>query len=371
MNVDGSKKLRIIVAGGGTGGHIYPGLALIEELKRRDLLHDVLFAGTKRGLENRIIPKQGYRLQHIWIRGFQRSLKPANLIFPLRVIVSLFQSFRLIRNFKPDVVIGTGGYVSGPVLYVAAKKRIPTLIQEQNSYPGVTTRLLAQVVNVVHLSFEESKKYFKYQNNLVVSGNPIRANFKIGDRAQAYEKFHLSAGKLTLFIFGGSQGAHAINLAMLKIIEPLMKNQNFQILWATGQNDYQIMLKNCEKYPDRISIQAYIDDMGSAYSIADLAICRSGAMTITETALAGVPAIFIPLPHAAAGHQEFNARVLAERKAVIMIREQELDSEELLANIYALLNDDSKRKSMSQRLKEWADPTAAQKIIDSLLKLVA
>ena len=371
MNSNGPKKLRIVVAGGGTGGHLLPGLALIEELKRRNLLEDVIFAGTKYGIENQVVPKQGYRLEHIWIRGFQRSLKPANLIFPIRLVVSLFQSYRLIHNFKPDAVIGTGGYVSGPVLYVAAKMGLPTLIQEQNSYPGVTTRLLAGYAKIVHLSFEESKKYFKHQDNLVVSGNPVRVNFTEGDRVQAGEKFRLDPAKLTLFIFGGSQGAHTINMMMLNLVDSLMAHHKFQILWGTGHNDHSMIQKRCEKYGERISIHPFIDDMAAAYSIADLAICRSGAMTITETALAGVPAIFIPLRHSAAGHQEFNARVLADREAAVMIREPELEPEKLSITIHTLLNDESTRKRMSQRLKEWADPTAAQKIIDSLLELVA
>ncbi|MBN1352997.1 undecaprenyldiphospho-muramoylpentapeptide beta-N-acetylglucosaminyltransferase [candidate division KSB1 bacterium] len=370
MKTDAGKKLRIIVAGGGTGGHLYPGLALVEELKRRGNLADIIFAGTKRGIESRIIPKEGYRLKYIWIRGFQRSLNPANLIFPLRVIVSLLQAYRLVRHYKPDAVIGTGGYVSGPVLYVAAKLKIPTLIQEQNSYPGVTTRLLAQHASIVHLSFEESKKYFKETKNLVVTGNPIRAGFLITGKNSAYDKFHLTSRKKTLFVFGGSQGAHAINLAVLDILEPLMRDPGIQLLWGTGYNDYQTVKKQCKMYRERASVLPYIDNMPAAYAITDAAICRSGAMTMTELSLAGVPAIFIPLPHAAAGHQEFNARVLVDRGAAEMIREQDLKPEIFLDKIINLLKDDSRREKMTERMKEWANPAAAEEIIDSLLKLV-
>ncbi|MDZ7261172.1 MAG: undecaprenyldiphospho-muramoylpentapeptide beta-N-acetylglucosaminyltransferase [candidate division KSB1 bacterium] len=367
---DSSSKIKVLMAGGGTGGHLYPALALVEELEKRNLLAEVVFVGTSRGLEARVVPQAGYPLKLISIRGLRRRLSWENLLIPFQLIASLIQSARILWRFRPDAVIGTGGYVSGPVLFMAALMGIPTLIQEQNSYPGIATRILARWVDQVHLSFEESVKYFRNKANLRVSGNPVRHQLFQGDRQVAAKIFHLDPQKKTLFVFGGSQGAHRINLALLDILDRLLNFQDVQILWATGERDYEMVGQSCAQYGDRVCAKPYIDNMAAAYAISDLALCRAGATTITELALVGLPSILIPFPYATAGHQQFNAQALVNQGAAVMILEKDLSPDRLLTTIHELLENESQRKTMRKKAREWAKPQAASQIIDSLVELL-
>ena len=362
-------KFKVIIAGGGTGGHLYPAIALAKEIERRFTKSEILFIGTSRGIEAKVIPEMGYRLKLIWVKGFQRKFSFGNFLLPVQVIVSFFQCAITILTFKPSMVIGTGGYVSGPVLFIAALLRFPTIIQEQNSYPGVSTRLLSPFVDQVHLSFEESIKFFKNTNKVFISGNPIRSTLKTFRRKDAVSNLKIDGNKKTLLIFGGSQGAHSINFAILKIIEQVMKNQSWQIIWGSGEMDLKIIKKSCEKFGSRILVKPFITDMASVYAVTDLVISRAGATTLAELQVCGLPVILVPYPFAAAGHQEANARALVKQNAAEMVLNNELESDKFLNTLLMLMEDEAKRKSLGSNLKTLARPDAAQKIIEKMLSL--
>ncbi len=363
------KKLRVMIAGGGTGGHLYPGIALAQEFQKR-WSSRIMFVGTAYGIENKVLPKHPYEFKRIWIRGLQRKLSLANLIFPLRLVVSLVQCTFLMLTFKPNVVIGTGGYVSGPALMMAITFRIPTVIQEQNSYPGLVNRLLGKWVSQVHVMFEESIPYFKGQSDIFVSGNPVRGDLNMVNKKAALKKFNLQEDKLTLFVFGGSQGAHAINQAVLNSIKELKELPGLQILWATGPHDSKIVAEKCGA-DQGISNHEFLEDMASAYAVADFVLCRSGATTLAEIAICGLPAILVPYPHSAGGHQEFNAKARETTGAAIMILEKSLNEEILISTISDFLNNLEKREAMSKAAVRLAKPNAARDIaakIEPMLK---
>lgn len=367
------KKFKVIIAGGGTGGHLYPAIALVKEIEKRFPQSEILFIGTSRGIEAKIIPEMKYQLKLIWIKGFQRKLSLGNLILPLQVIISFFQCAITILNFRPNVVIGTGGYVSGPAILIASFLKVPTIVQEQNSVPGITTRFLASFADQVHLSFDESKKYFTFLKNrdkVFVSGNPIRNRLRTISRDAAISKLNIDATKKTLLITGGSQGAHSINEAIQKIIDRLMKMQDWQIIWGTGEKDFDAIRSACKKYSSRIIVKPYITDIASAYAVTDLIINRAGATMLAELKVCGLPTILVPYPFAAAGHQEANARALMEQKAVEMVLNSELESDKFLNTIVTLMENETKRTTLGSNLKALAKPDAAKIIIDEMVKLI-
>ncbi len=355
-----------MIAGGGTGGHIFPGIAIADSIKRIDPSVDIIFIGTKGKIEERVVPKAGYKFKSIWISGFARSLDLKNLLFPFKVIVSLIQSFILIKKFKPNVVVGTGGYVSGPVVFVASLLGVPTLIQEQNSYPGVTTRLLSRFVDEVHISFDAARKYLKRKDNIFLSGNPIRSGLRIYPKDEALKFFGLEFGKKTLFVFGGSAGARSINNAMLEIIDELV-GKGIQVIWQTGALDFEIVEKKC-KDMKAVKVFKFIDEIDYAYSASDLVICRAGATTIAEVAYFGLPAIFVPYPFAAENHQYENARFLFEKGASEIILDSELRMK-LKQKIFELLEDEERLSEMRTKVKAFANPNAGDLIAKAILKL--
>ena len=361
--------IKIIVAGGGTGGHLYPAIALVKEIESRFKKSQILFFGTSRGIEAKLVPELGYPIKLIWLKGVQRTLTLKNLLIPLQLIVSFFQCFVTLVKFRPDVVIGTGGYVSGPVVFIAAILGFPTVIQEQNSYPGVSTRLLAKVVDQVHLSFEESEKYFPKKDKLHFSGNPIRSNLKAEKKEEAVTKFGLNTAKKTLLIFGGSQGAHSLNQGILNILEEIMQAPDWQIIWGSGERDYEEVQRVCSKYENRINVKPFISDMASAYSAADLVISRAGATTLAELQACGLPALLVPYPFAAAGHQEANARTLMKQHAVEMILDSELQSDKFLNTVLSLMSDETSRNELGAHLKKSAKPEAAKDIVNKIMTL--
>lgn len=362
--------IKIIIAGGGTGGHLYPAIALVKEMESRFKESQTLFFGTSKGIEAKLIPDMGYPIKLIWLKGVQRKWTFKNLLIPLQLIVSFFQCLFTLIKFRPDVVIGTGGYVSGPVVFIAALLGFPTVIQEQNSYPGVSTRLLAKVVKQVHLSFEESAKYFSKKEKLHFSGNPIRSNLKTVNKETAVANLGLSADKKTLLVFGGSQGAHSLNQAIMNILEEIMNIQDWQIIWGSGERDYEEVQRVCSKYAKRIRVKPFIMDMASAYSAADLVISRAGATTLAELQACGLAALLVPYPFAAAGHQEANARTLMKQNAVEMILDSELQSDSFLNTALALMRDDSRRKELGAHLKKTAKPDAAKNIVNKIMTLI-
>ena len=361
--------LRAIFSGGGTGGHLFPALAIADEFKNLEPDAEVLFVGTSDRIEARVVPQKGYAFRSIWISGFRRGLYAGNLLFPVKAVVGLMQAAAIIRKFKPDVVVGTGGYVSGPVLRAAVMLKVPTLIQEQNSYPGVTTRLLARKVDEVHLTFESSRKYIDRTQGVFITGNPTRSDLDAVDLADAcrYFGFDPSDRKKTLLVVGGSLGARSINLAIEKSLDLLIRH-GVRIVWQTGEADAARVKRICESAaPGRVWAGAFIDRMEYAYRVSDLVVCRAGATTIAELTRLGKPALLVPYPHAAANHQVENARSLAESGAAEIVPDHEA-LEWLGAKIVGAL-DDVRLSEMSVRSRKLGKPEAAVRIAERAIAL--
>ena len=363
--------MRIVITGGGTGGHVYPGIAIANELKKFLPEAEITFVGVKNRIEAKIVPREGYPLKTIHVQYFSRKIGIKTLTFFFSLKIGFIQSFLFLLRYKPKVVIGTGGFVSGPVVYAASLIGIPTLIQEQNSYPGITTRILATRVKRIHLAFEEAIKYLskvKDKNKFRITGNPVRLNTEKGDRLSALEKFSLDKNKRTLLLFGGSQGASALNNALLETLPEL--STNIQIIWQTGEPDYEKMKAAAEKLPHKIYIQPFIYNMADAYAAADLCFCRAGAITIAELMQMGVPSILVPYPFAAEAHQEKNARVLVEAYAAEMILQLDLNSSILKETIEKLIYDDDKLAKIKENCKKFYFKNAAEEIARSALELI-
>ena len=327
----------------------------------------MIFVGTKGKIEARIIPSLGYEFYTIWISGFKRTISIQNLLFPIKTIVSLVQSFHILRHVRPDAVIGTGGYVCGPVLFAASKKKIPAMVQEQNSYPGFTTRMLASRVDQVHLTFEKSKQYLRNPKQIFVSGTPVRSSLKRMDREIACRQFGLAPEKATIFVFGGSLGAAAINGAVMQLIRQLVE-RDVQVIWQTGKNDYEKIASQSRAWGSHVKVRSFIDEMGAAYSASDLVVCRAGATSLAELTLLGVPSILIPYPFAAANHQFENAKSMQENGAAFLLPETQLPT--LGERLFSLLNDRSGLESMAARSKALGKPDAAIAIAQEVIHLI-
>lgn len=362
--------IRLLIAAGGTGGHVYPGVAIAEEWRRRHPDSEVVFVGTGRGLEAKVIPQAGFPLRTIGVRGFPRRSPIGMVRAAWALLRSLVQASRLIRDVKPQLVVGTGGYVSGPVVFLARLAGIPVVIQEQNAVPGSTNRWLNLVADQVHISFIESRNYFRRRNNLKLSGNPIRRSLVQQDRDSAYSALGLDPSRRTLFIFGGSRGARSINEAVAGALPLLRGVRDLQVLWQTGHDDRAEMLERVKGVPFPVRVVAYLDAIEKAYAVADLVICRAGAMTIAEITACGVPAILVPYPHATHDHQAHNARSLAERGAAEMIADKDLSPEELRQRIETLFRDEPRRRALGRRARAFAKTDAAQRIVRSLEELL-
>ena len=361
--------IRVIFAGGGTGGHLFPAIAIADEIRKIQPHAEIAFIGTKEKIEARVVPQKGYRFFPIWISGFHRSLRISNILFPLKIIVSFMQVFSILKNFKPDIVVGTGGYVSGPVLRVATFLKIPTLIQEQNSYPGITTRILAKKVDEIHLTFEDSKKYFLQFQNIFVTGNPTRADLENVNQndAIAYFEFDKTEDRKTILVFGGSLGAHTINVSIEKHIDMLLKN-NLRVIWQTGKEDIQHAREVTKKYTCKhIWVNEFIERMDFAYAASDLVICRAGATTIAKLTRLGKPAILVPYPHAAANHQVENAKSLVQTGAAEVVYDNELN-EKLSATVLRVMLS-SNLKRMSEISLKLGKPNAASELAERIQQL--
>ncbi len=365
------KPLRIIIAAGGTGGHVFPAVALAEEIRERYAHAEILFVGTNRGLEEKVIPSSGFKLTVITMNGLARSFAPLdvlkNILLPFTLFIGIIQSLVVLLQFKPHAVIGCGGYVSGPVVLFAAWMGKKTLVQEQNSRPGRTTLLLAKFVNEVHLNYEDAKQFLRNQSNLIVSGNPLRKGLNRIDKKKAYEIFGLDEKKRTLLVVGGSLGAHSINAVLLNGIDVLSREAGCNVLWQTGKNDFDWIVRRTAS--DRVKILKFIDNMSAAYSCADLVLCRAGAMTLSELTLMGLPAILVPYPYAADNHQEYNAESFVTRGGGVMIRNSEL-AERLMPVLIELMTHSEKIDIMSQNSFAMRQTDAAKKIIDRLAVLL-
>jgi UDP-N-acetylglucosamine--N-acetylmuramyl-(pentapeptide) pyrophosphoryl-undecaprenol N-acetylglucosamine transferase len=363
--------MKLIVSGGGTGGHIYPAIALIEEFKKRDLKIDILYVGTENGLESKLIPELGIDYRAIRVKGMPRRLNKSSLIALRELFVGLRQSKQLIREYKPDLVVGTGGFVSGPILYAAAKKT-RTLIHEQNSYPGVTNRILSRFVDVVAITFRDSEKFFKKASRLVLTGNPIRSDFRSEPLETDYEFFQLTPERPIVFCFGGSNGSSSLNRVMTGLI-PKLSSEGIQTIHVTGPNHFDSFKSALgEDYDDsNARIYPYMKAMASAYAVADLVITSSGAITLAEISSVSLPAVLIPKAYTTENHQEFNARSYVEAGAAEMILEKDLSVDFLYDKIRNLVYNKEKLKMMGENSKKMTNPSAAKEIVDLAYTLLA
>lgn len=361
----------IVFAGGGTGGHLFPAIAIADEIKKRYPEAAITFVGTRGKIEARVVPGRGYLFASMWISGLKRKLTTENILFPLKILVAVVQSFFLMKKLKPLVVVGTGGYVAGPVVFVASLLGIPTLIQEQNSYPGVTTRLLARRVDEVHITFESSVRYLGTVRRLVVSGNPTRAAVGSVNRIEGAKFFGLDPAKRTLLVFGGSLGASSINTAVLAVLAELTAD-DVQVIWQTGESDFERVAGAVKKMHERergvVKAFTFIERMENAYGACDLAVCRAGATTVAELTRAGVPSVLVPYPYAAADHQTGNAKAMVEGGASVLVPDREL-SERLPATIQQLIGDPDRLAKMSDRARMLGKPKAAAELAEAVLKL--
>lgn len=359
--------VRILISGGGTGGHIFPAIAIADELRYRFPDCKILFVGAKDKMEMQKVPQAGYEIKGLWISGIQRKLSWQNLIFPLKLVSSLWQSFRIIKTFKPDVVIGTGGFASGPLLQVAAMKGKPTLIQEQNSYPGITNKILGKKVQKICVAYEGLERFFP-KDKIVISGNPVRQDLtdSTEKKNDALIYFDLDADKKTLLVLGGSLGAKKINQLIANELENIIEN-NIQIIWQCGKlyfDDYTKFNEN-----PNVKVFSFIDRMDLVYAAADIIISRAGASSVSELSLVGKPVIFIPSPNVAEDHQTKNASVVVAKGGAIMIKEKELKNvfndvfEDLLAN-------EEKQNALGRQIKKMAKPNATIDIVGEIVKLI-
>lgn len=361
--------MRAIMTGGGTGGHIYPALAIARGLQSHFPDIEILYVGTNRGLESDIVPKAGFPFRAITVAGLERKLSFNNI----KVVVQAWQGYReageIIKEFQPDVVIGTGGYVCGPVVLAAARKGISTLIHEQNALPGITNKILSRFADQVTVTFEDSIKYFSNKAKVTLTGLPVRPEIIQAQRSSAVKTFNLQSDRLTLLVFGGSRGARKINQAMLQTIKKYGNDPRVQILHATGQVGHQEFLDavteqgiKLDNY-DNIIIKPYFYNMHEALAAADIVVSRAGAATLAELTILGLPSILIPYPYASENHQEHNARALEDRGAAVLIKDSELTGAKLIEILDGLIEDKAKLQKMSDSSHKLGRPQALSDII--------
>ena len=356
---------RFIISGGGTGGHIFPAIAIADELKRRLPDAEILFVGAKDRMEMQKVPQAGYPIEGLWISGLQRKLSWQNLLFPLKFISSLLKSRSIIKRFKPDAVIGTGGFASGAVVKVAGQMGIPTFIQEQNSYAGITNKMLAKNAHKICVAYDAMEQFFP-KEKIVKTGNPIRDGLlNIGEyRSEGLSYFHLDSERKTLLVLGGSLGARRINQLIEQQL-PLFEQLGVQVLWQCGKLYYE----EYKKYnSEQVRVLAFIDRMELAYAAADVIISRAGASSVSELCVVGKPVIFIPSPNVAEDHQTKNARAIADKQAAILLRESELN-EQFATTFSKLIADEAQQEALSAHIKALAQPNATKDIVNLILKI--
>ena len=362
------QSINILISGGGTGGHIYPAVAIANELKVRYPEARFLFVGAKDKMEMEKVPQAGYEIIGLWISGIQRKVTIKNLLFPCKLIYSLFKAQKIIRKFKPDIVIGTGGFASGPTLIMANMKKITTLIKEQNSYPGITNKLLGKNAAVICVAYDGLERFFP-KKKIIKTGNPVRASLlTIHEKnkiQEAHKLFKLKVKRTTVLVLGGSLGARKINELIEKNIS-FFNEHNVQLLWQCGKLYYDEYKKYAQK--ENVQIHAFINKMDLAYAAADIIISRAGASSVSELCIVGKPSIFIPSPNVAEDHQTKNAKSIADKHGAILLKENELETFPIVFE--TLLKDEGKQESLRQNIKELALPNATFKIINQVEKLL-
>lgn len=349
-------KYKFIISGGGTGGHIFPAISIANELKERYPECDIQFVGAKDRMEMQKVPQAGYPITGIWISGIQRSQLWKNITFPFKLISSIWSCYRLVNKVKPDAVIGTGGFASGPLMYAAQSKGIPTFIQEQNSFPGITNKLLAKKAKKICVAYDGLERFFP-KSSIAKTGNPVReAIAKINSETIEKES-------LNLLVLGGSLGARSVNNEVKAIYESLLEH-NINITWQCGALYYDNLKSEVDKH-DNLELTDFISDMSAAYTKADIIISRAGAGTISELCIVGKPVILIPSPNVAEDHQTKNANAISDNHAAIALPEKEIEKLEML--LLDLFKDTSKRQELSKNIKRLAKPNATKEIVNEII----
>ncbi len=367
--------MKVIITGGGTGGHIYPALSIARRIKDTHNDAEILYVGTENGLEAKLVPKEGFKFKSIRVKGFSRKLSMDTLYSIKELMLGMNDARKVLNEFAPDVVIGTGGYVCGPVVFLAAMKRIPTIIHEQNAFPGVTNKILSKVVDRVAGSFEESIERFNNLEKVKITGNPVRQDLFNIDKSVAYKELEINKAFPFILCFGGSGGQKSLNDSMLKFIAENADNREIQILHITGERFYEEFVKELDdmginNLKKNIKVVPYFYEMPKALNITDLTITSGGAITIAELTAVGVPSIIVPKAYTAENHQEYNAKALQDKGASIMIKENDLNYEVLSKNIYDLLDNREKLDEMSENSKSIGIRDADAKIVNLVEEII-
>lgn len=361
------KPLKIIISGGGTGGHIFPALSIAQHIQKQHPDANILFVGAKGRMEMEKVPIAGFKIVGLDIAGIQRKIDWRNLLLPYKVIKSLWQAHKIIKNFQPDIAIGVGGYASAPTLYMASQMDVPTLIQEQNSYAGLTNKLLAKRATAICVAFDGMEKYFP-KSKITQTGNPVReVLLSVSNKTEeGYTYFGLNPQKKTVLVVGGSLGARTLNTIMFDAINRYTEN-DIQLIWQTGKYFYgKAQLKNS----DNIKVYDFISRMDLAYAVADIVVSRAGALSIAELCITGKPAILVPSPNVAEDHQTKNAQALLNKRAALLVKDKDA-STVLMGDILALLNDAERRQSLSKNIKNLAIPNATALIVNEVYRVIA
>lgn len=363
------KLSRIIISGGGTGGHIFPALAIADEIKRRNEAADILFIGAEGKMEMEKVPQAGYPIVGLPIVGFQRKLTLKNLLLPFKLALSLTKVFFVIRRFKPELVIGVGGYASGPTLQMAQLLGVPTLLQEQNSFPGKTNQILARKAKAICVAYPEMARFFE-ASKIQLTGNPVRAallqNLE-AKKQEAADYFGFDANKPTLFVMGGSLGAKTLNVAMRSALQHF-QTESVQILWQCGKSYEQELATFQSTLTSNVKVFAFIQRMDLAYALATVIVSRAGALSVSELSLVAKPAILVPSPNVAEDHQTKNARALVERSAALLVTDAQAQ-EKLVPLTLELLANPAQQQALAKAMKTMALPNATKEIVDVCLKV--
>jgi len=362
--------MRVIIAGGGTGGHLFPGLAVAEEFKKRASLIEVIFVGTEHGIEARVVPREGYPIRFLRAEGLVGVSIFKKIKASVKTFYSFIDSYNIIKKLRPDIVMGVGGYASGTTMLTAFLMSIPTMILEQNSIPGLTNKILGRFVKTVCITYQESFSFFPREKTFL-TGNPVRLQILKGSIKSAYRLFSLERGLFTVFVFGGSSGATSINRAIVKALNNMhdLKGK-IQFLHQTGVRDYESIREAYRKLGFKGTIAPFIYQMGEAYAVADIVISRAGATTLAELTALGKPAILIPYPYASGQHQELNARKLLEMGAAKVILDSELEGEALARNIRELYMNETMRAEMQRNSMAIGEPEASARVVDLAMSLI-
>lgn len=361
----------MIISGGGTGGHIYPAIAIANAFKERFEDAEILFVGAKGKMEMEKVPQAGYQIEGLWISGLQRRLTLDNLSFPFKVISSLLRSKKIVRRVKPHVVVGVGGYASGPLLRMATKKGVPALLQEQNSYAGLTNKILAKKVEKICVAYPGMEKFFPAEK-VRLTGNPVRKDITAleGKKAQALDHFGLHQNAPVLMILGGSLGARTLNDAMVLGLKDLSES-GIQVIWQCGKFYHEEMKVKLEAVAnnDNIKLFQFLKEMDLAYAAADVVISRAGALSVSELSIAGKPTVFVPSPNVAEDHQTKNAKAMVDQNAAILIKDADA-REMLIKKALELLKNTDRQAELSKNIKALAKPNAAEEIVDEIVELI-